>query len=40
MDILLREPILVKGEVNVVLGFYYVNLNLSVNDVDVFKYAD
>lgn len=29
MDILLREPILVKGEVNVVLGFYYYTVVLS-----------
>ncbi|MEM1645356.1 MAG: ABC transporter substrate-binding protein [Ignisphaera sp.] len=46
MDVPLREPMLVKGEVDAVSGFYYtvvlnlVNLNVSVNDVVVFKYAD
>lgn len=46
MDVPLREPMLVKGEVDAVSGFYYtvvlnlVNLNVSVNDIIVFKYAD
>ncbi|MEM4442571.1 MAG: hypothetical protein QXN02_06690 [Ignisphaera sp.] len=46
MDVLLKEPILVKGEADAVLGFCYavvlilVNLNVSVNDMIVFKYVD
>lgn len=46
MDIPLREPMLVRGEVDAVSGFYFtvvlnlINLNISMNDIIVFKYAD
>lgn len=46
MDVPLREPMLVKGDVDAVSGFYYtvvlnlINLNVSMDKIVVFKYAD
>lgn len=46
MDIPMREPMLVRGDVDAVTGFYYtvvinlLNLNVSEKDVIVFKYGD
>ncbi len=46
MDIPLREPMLARGEVDAITGFYYtsvinlLNLNVSENDIIVFKYGD
>lgn len=46
MDVPLREPMLVRGDVDAVSGFYYtivinlLNLNISEKDIKVFKYGD
>jgi NitT/TauT family transport system substrate-binding protein len=46
MDVPLREPMLARGEVDAVTGFYYtviinlLSLNVSDNDIIVFKYGD
>ncbi len=46
MDVPLREPMLVRGDVDAVSGFYYtviinlLNLNVSEKDIKVFKYSD
>lgn len=46
MDIPLREPMLARGEVDAVTGFYttivlnLLNLNISEADIVVFKYSD
>ncbi|MEM4519722.1 MAG: ABC transporter substrate-binding protein [Sulfolobales archaeon] len=44
MDVALREPMLVRGEVDAITGFYYtsvlniLSLNVSEKDIIVFKY--
>jgi NitT/TauT family transport system substrate-binding protein len=46
MDVPLREPMLARGEVDAVTGFYYtviinlLSLNVSDKDIIVFKYGD
>lgn len=46
MDIPMREPMLVRGDVDAVTGFYYtvvinlLSLNVSERDIIVFKYGD
>ncbi len=46
MDIPMREPMLVRGDVDAVTGFYYtvvinlLNLNVSEKDIVIFKYGD
>jgi len=46
MDIPMREPMLVRGDVDAVTGFYYtvvinlLNLNVSEKDIIIFKYGD
>ncbi|MCS7111411.1 MAG: ABC transporter substrate-binding protein [Ignisphaera sp.] len=46
MDVPLREPMLVKGEVDAVTGFYYTvvlnlqNLGVSEGNITVFRYSD